>query len=662
MRTALSSCGPLCSRRLALTGVVVLAVFALLPDLAAVEANQPPRGFVALFNGEDLSGWQGLLEGGRPNKILALSPQERAEKQRAADEQMRKHWKVEDGQIVNPDGKGIYLETARDYGDFELLLDWKIAPGTDSGIYLRGTPQVQIWDPVAGIPAAKVGSGGLYNNKKGPSLPLVKADKPAGEWNTFRILMVDDVVNIWLNGQLVVAETRLENYWDRKKRLAPVGTIQLQTHGGELRFRNLFIREIPRRPPESGVLDKAGRPVGPGWKPLFTDSLDGWKHEPEYWKLEEGVLRGQTDGDPEHHYAWNETDYSDFELHAMVKLSGEKANSGICVRMQPTSFDDGPGYQVDMGEGYWGSLWEERRDGPVAMYPEQLASKVVRKDDWNHYYVVARGDHITGWLNGVRTFEAIHPRGLKSGKIGMQICHGEDRKFTCEFKDVWVREIGAESHIDFEPPREHAGFTPLFNGENLDGWIGNTGGYAAENGLLVCKKTGGGNLYTAGLYKDFVLRFQFKLQSGANNGLGIRALYLPPRGDYAARFFDGAYSGMELQILENTAKGYRDLAPYQYHGSVYGVSAAHRGYQRPVGYWNYQEVRVEGSRITVHLNGVRITDVDIRKAGLPQTLDKRPHDGLFNQFGYIGFLGHGHRIEFRDLQIRELRPLKKKKN
>ena len=207
--------------------------------------------------------------------------------------------------------------------------------------------------------------------------------------------MVGENVTVWMNDQLAVKEVPLENFWDREQPIFPVGPIQLQTHGGEIRWRNVFIKEIPRRPPETGVLDKHGKPVGNGWKRLFEgDELAGFQAEKEYWTLADGVLKGDNTGGPEHHYAYTDKEYRDFELHALVKMSGKDANSGVCMRTKPTSFDNVPGYQIDMGRGYWGCLWDERRDKMVAAYPEKLADKLVNQDGWNHYYVIARGPYI----------------------------------------------------------------------------------------------------------------------------------------------------------------------------------------------------------------------------------------------------------------------------
>jgi hypothetical protein len=216
---------------------VCLAV--LWTGAAKAEHNVPPEGFVALFNGKNLDGWKGLVAD--PIKRAKMSPEELAEAQKKADEQMREHWRVEDGVLIY-DGKGNSLCTVKDYGDFELLVDWQILAEGDSGIYLRGSPQVQIWDP-AKYPE---GSGGLYNNKIHPSKPSVCADKPVGEWNTFRIKMVGEKVTVYLNGTLVVDNVVMENYWDRNQPIFSTGQIELQHHGNTLKFRNIFIREIPR--------------------------------------------------------------------------------------------------------------------------------------------------------------------------------------------------------------------------------------------------------------------------------------------------------------------------------------------------------------------------------------------------------------------------------
>ena len=201
--------------------------------------NEPPEGFVALFNGEDLDGWKGLV--GNPITRARMTRSELDSVQARADEDMLEHWSVVDG-VLTFDGNGHSLCTVKEYADFELLVDWIIEDNGDSGIYLRGSPQVQIWDPAEW----SVGSGGLYNNQKGQSDPLTTADNPIGEWNKFRIIMIGERVTVYLNHILVVDDVVMENYWERSRPIYPTGQIELQSHSTPLYFRNIFIREIPR--------------------------------------------------------------------------------------------------------------------------------------------------------------------------------------------------------------------------------------------------------------------------------------------------------------------------------------------------------------------------------------------------------------------------------
>ena len=207
-----------------------------------------PKGFKALFNGKDLDGWWGLGTVD-PSTWINLPEEKLAKKRADSLANINKHWRVENGELVN-DGHGLFLTTVENFSDFELLLDYKTVPLADSGIYLRGVPQVQIWDTTeAGGKwkhGSKKGSGGLWNNGKGVHGrdPLVHADKPFGEWNHFRVIMTGNIVTVWLNEKLVVDKAPLSKYWKRAKSLIDRGPIQLQTHGGEIRWKNIFIKPV----------------------------------------------------------------------------------------------------------------------------------------------------------------------------------------------------------------------------------------------------------------------------------------------------------------------------------------------------------------------------------------------------------------------------------
>ncbi len=252
--------------------------------------NLPPAGFVALFNGTDLTGWKGLV--GDPKARAKMPPDVLAQAQADADSKMRAHWSVKDGVLVF-DGKGDSLCTLADYRDFELYIDWKIEAGGDSGIYLRGSPQVQIWDTAVsqGNPNG-VGSGGLYNNQKHPSSPLTNADRPVGQWNTFHIIMVRDHVTVYLNGRLVT-DTVLENYWNRSIPLYDSGQIELQNHGNSLYFKNIYIRELKR---QGGAAYSPGTKVPPHDDPRMDWWLDAKFGMFIHWGLyaiPAGVWNGQ---------------------------------------------------------------------------------------------------------------------------------------------------------------------------------------------------------------------------------------------------------------------------------------------------------------------------------------------------------------------------------
>ncbi len=425
----------------------------LLICLGVVCANgseiNPPEGFRPLFNGQDLSGWYG------DNPHQSRKAADRAAAIKEQQDDFKTHWSVENGELVN-DGKGPYATTVRDYGDIELMLEYKTVALADSGVYLRGSPQIQIWDTTeAGGKwdrGADRGSGGLFNNPKenadtNGKHPLLRADKPFGEWNQMKIRHVGDRIWVWLNAQLVVDGAIFHPFFDKTKPMPKKGPIHLQTHGGEIRWRNIYVREI----------------------------------------------------------------------------DDEEANQ------------------------------------------------------------ILRGD-----------------------------------------------EFGTA-------------FQPIFNGRDFEGWFGDMKGKLASNGEILW--TDGGHIYTEREFADFVFRFEFIMTPGANNGLAIRST---GKGN-------PAYDAMcELQILDDGHERYAGVKPRQVHGSAYGMAGAHRGYLRPAGQWNYQEVVVKGSTIQVELNGVRILDTDLSE--ITDYMDDRDHPGKMLKSGHLGFAGHGpeHVFRFRKLSVKEL--------
>jgi hypothetical protein len=237
-------------RRIFAASLLLVSVPLLAPSQGTSD-NTPPPGFKALFNGKNTEGWQGAIN---ISKRLKMSPDELAKAQKAANEKIMPHWTVENG-VLHNDGQGDNLASIQDFANVELFCDWKIEPKGDSGIYLRGIPQVQIWDSDA--PEMKrfpkdigKGSGSLWNNKAN-NVPLKKADKSPGEWNRFHIVMKGDKVAVRLNGELVVDDVVLENIWERGKPLPSKGPIELQRHPkmdsslGKLWFKNIYVKELP---------------------------------------------------------------------------------------------------------------------------------------------------------------------------------------------------------------------------------------------------------------------------------------------------------------------------------------------------------------------------------------------------------------------------------
>jgi Domain of Unknown Function (DUF1080) len=307
------------------TSIIVAAASGAAPETTATGL---PEGFVPLFNGKDFTGWRGLKTMD-PRKFEALNADEKAKALAAGAEDMKKHWRIDDGVIIN-DGHGAYLSTEKDYGDVELLVDFKIGPKGDSGVYLRGTPQVQIWDftePSYARMGADKGSGGLWNNGAGATGkdPLVKADKPVGEWNTFRMIQVGARTTIYLNDKLVVDHAILENYWNRALPIVARGPIQLQTHDHEIRWRNIAVREIA--PDEADlILAKRG---AEGFRSIFNgQNLAEWAGPIENYEVKDGSLRCKEHKGGTIYY--NE-ELTDFMARLEFKLP-PGGNNGLAIR------------------------------------------------------------------------------------------------------------------------------------------------------------------------------------------------------------------------------------------------------------------------------------------------------------------------------------------
>lgn len=449
------------TKPLCLCGLSGLLAALLFLPAAAGGPRQEAGGSeaVAIFDGESLEGWHGIGTVD-PRALVSMNPGERQSRIDAWTQEARRHWKAEEGVLVS-DGTGPFLATDKHYGDFELELEYAIAPGADSGVYLRGSPQVQIWDHTDEskfAAGADKGSGGLWNNTPGePSrFPLVVADNPPGEWNKLRVIMVGSYVTVWLNDQLVVDHAIFENLYDSRRpegERRPVlreGSIILQTHGGETRWRNITLRDIA--PAEANALLANGGP-----------------------------------------------------------------------------------------------------------------------------------------------------------------------------------ERGKEME---------AGWQSLFNGEDFTGWRGPTDDNGIEDGAILSRH---GAIYTEETFDDFKVRFEFQLPERGNNGLAIR---YPGQGD-------PAYEGMcELQVLDTPSYG-GQIHPQQAHGSAYGMVAAHQGYLRPVGQWNYQEVTVKGSTIRVELNGFVILDTDLASVADPMHPIEN-FTGRTRTQGHFGFAGHGDPVKYRNIHIRRL--------
>lgn len=286
------------------------------------------------------------------------------------------------------------------------------------------------------------------------------------------------------------------------------------------------------------------------------------------------------------------------------------------------------------------------RGTPLEQWTAAIRKASRPAGQWNTMQIVQLGERTSIHVND--QVVADHERMINSWNPSLPVARVgriqlEGQGAEVRWRRVYVREIPGEEANRLLAAKGATGFASLFNGKDLTGWAGATENYEVVEGTIMCKPKQGGVLHTEKMYRDFVVRLEFKLPPGGNNGLAIR---YPGTGDTA-------YVGMtELQILDDTAAQYAKLDPRQYHGSIYGMVAAHRGYQRPVGEWNFEEVTVRGSRITVELNGTVITDADL--SSVTQFANNRAHPGKDRTEGYFGFAGHSDPVQFRAIGIREI--------
>lgn len=374
------------------------------------------NGWVSLFNGNDLTGWKGLVE--NPIARARMTPAELAEKQAAADRQMREGWYVESG-VLHFNGKGDNIATVKQYGDFEMLVDWKLAKDGkdgDAGIYLRGTPQVQIWDTSRVEVGAQVGSGGLYNNQKHESKPLVVADNELGEWNTFLIRMVGDKVTVYLNGQLVTDNVVLENFWDRSQPIFPIEQIELQAHGTHVSYRDIYIRELPSQ----RVFELSDAEQAEGFEVLFDGTnMDKWTGNTDsYGVSEEGTLAiVPTQGSGGNLYTKEQ--FGDFVYRFEFRLT-PGANNGIGIRtpMEGDAAYEGMEIQVlDDGADMYKDLEDHQYHGSVYGIIAAKRGHLKPVGEWNEQEIFIKGNKIRVTLNGTVIVDGDLAEATRNGTL-----------------------------------------------------------------------------------------------------------------------------------------------------------------------------------------------------------------------------------------------------
>jgi hypothetical protein len=429
---------------------LLLGIIALAAAPAFAESNVPPAGFTALLNGKDLSGWYGWGTKD-PTELWKMTPEQSVTyKEKSVEgglpegkqgpEHIKAHWRVENGELVN-DGRGLYLTTDKDYGDFELLVEYKALPDGDSGIYLRGIPQVQIWDSTKGDPRGlgqDKGSGGLWNNSKGSpgKDPSKKMDKPFGEWNSFKIRMIGERVTVVFNGETVVDNAVLENYFAKKKPepiaaatpggataekkeeklpngwmrdpAFPRGPIQLQTHGSEIRWRNIFLREIPA---EEANKELASRDAAGFVEQINGKDLSNWQNAVDNYEVKDGaiVCKPGKGGD-----LLTKEEFENGVIRVEFKLP-PAGNNGIALRTPVGGHSSSDGFEIQIidSDGYNA---QQAAAGKKGLEPYQYHGSIYHcagakhgylrpVGEWNFEEIEVHGQKIKVTLNGTKILD-----------------------------------------------------------------------------------------------------------------------------------------------------------------------------------------------------------------------------------------------------------------
>lgn len=386
--------------------------------VARLEAMPKEGGYVSMFNGKDLTGWKGLVE--NPIKRAAMSPQELAEKQKVADETMRRDWEVIDG-LLTFTGKGYdNICSEKPYGDFEMYVDWLLYPDSDeadAGIYLRGTPQVQMWDIARRNVGAQVGSGGLYNNKINPSTPSHVADNKLGHWNTFYIKMVGDRVTVVLNGEKVVDNVMLENYWDRSLPIPAADQIELQAHGTRVAYRNIYINELER--PEPFKLSE--QEAKEGYRILFDgQNMHEWTGNTQDYVMEDGTITLYP-GNGHGGNLYTKDEFGNFIFRFEFKLT-PGANNGLGIRtpMEGDAAYVGMELQIlDNDAPIYSQLEKYQYHGSVYGVIPAKRGALKPVGEWNYQEVIADGNHIKITLNGEVIVDGDIAKASDNGKATM---------------------------------------------------------------------------------------------------------------------------------------------------------------------------------------------------------------------------------------------------